>query len=257
MKGKSRVFITMFVTSLAIHFLLAAIWSAQRFYKIQNMVEPVPQAFTVVRPSSLPTIAKPAAAQADLTNVPVTVPTKNPPRTKIPNDAATGTVVRMKSEPAPSDPQPAGPREIEAISNLPMGPFQSAIDPKKAWINVAESLNYDLLRGVTMDVSQGEYRLPGEVDLRVRAKGDLTIEYPLIAAAMGKEAVVYALLLIDEQGQKLRIQIVRGDPDFDNAVLQSLEKVEFRPAMLKRVAVRSLLLLEFEFRRDPPEIGSF
>jgi Gram-negative bacterial TonB protein C-terminal len=256
MKGKNRAFITMFVISLAIHFLLTAIWSAQRFYTIQNMVEPVPRVFTVVRPSTLPPIAKPAVAQADSTNAPVPVPTKSPPRTKIPNDATAETVMRLKSELAPSDPQPTEQAEIDTTSNLQMGPFQSTIDPKKAWINVAESLNYDLLRGVSMDVSQGEYRLPGEVDLRVRAKGNLTIEYPLIAAALGKEAMVYALLLIDEQGQKIRMQIVRGDPDFDNAVLQSLEKVEFRPAMLKREPVRSLLLLEFEFRRDPPEIGS-
>jgi TonB family protein len=108
-----------------------------------------------------------------------------------------------------------------------------------------------------MDVTNGEYLLPGEVDLRVRAKGDLSIEYPLIAAAMGKEAVTYVLLLIDEQGKKLRVQIVRGDADFNNAVLEALEKVEFRPAMLKGMPVRSLLLLEFEFRRNPPEIGYF
>jgi TonB family protein len=256
MKGKSRAFITMFVISLAIHSLLAAIWSAQRFYTIHNTIEPVPQVFTAVRPSSLPPVTKPTVAQADSPNVPISVPTKNPPRTKIPNDAATETVDRLKSEPALSDPQPTEQGEINTTSNLQMGPFQSTIDPKKAWINVAESLNYDLLRGISMDVSQGEYRLPGEVDLRVRAQSDLAIEYPLIAAALGKEAVIYVLLLIDEQGQKIRTQIVRGDPDFDNAVLQSLEKVEFRPAMLKQVPVRSLLLLEFEFRRNPPEIGS-
>jgi TonB family protein len=256
MRGKGRVFITMFIISLMIHFLFAAIWSAQRFYTIQNMVEPVPRVFTAVRPSSLPHITKPQAVHAESTNAPVSKPTKNPPRKDAPKDAITRIVAQLTALPVPSDLQPAELRQIEAAPTLPMGPFQSAIDPKKAWINVAESLNYDLLRGINMDVSQGEYRLPGEVDLRVRAKGDLTIEYPLIAAALGKEAMVYALLLVDEQGQKVRVQIARGDPDFDNAVLQSLEKVEFRPAMLKQVPVRSLLLLEFEFRRNPPEIGS-
>jgi outer membrane biosynthesis protein TonB len=108
-----------------------------------------------------------------------------------------------------------------------------------------------------MDISDGEYRLQNDLDKRVRAMGNLTIEYPLIAAALGKEAVVYVLLLIDEEGKKSRMQVVHGDADFSNAVLQALDKVEFRPGVLRDKPVRSIMLLEFEFRRDPPKSGSF
>lgn len=107
-----------------------------------------------------------------------------------------------------------------------------------------------------MDVSGGEYRLQGDLDKRVAAKGNLTIEYPLIAAALGNEAMVYVLLLIDEEGKKSRVEIVQGDADFSVAVLQALDKVEFRPGVLKNKPVRSIMLLEFEFRRNPPEPGS-
>jgi TonB family protein len=254
MKSRRTAFITMFVTSLVIHFLFAAAWSVHRLRTVKNiMMDPTPQIFAVVRPASLPHIVEPMLAPKFSTRDPVSTPTNNPPKKHTPIDSV------LPPPPASSVQHSNGTDNIaaaEASVSIPMGLFQSTIDPKKAWINVAESVNYDLLRGIGMDVTNGEYRLPGEVDLRVRAKGDLSIEYPLIAAAMGKEAVTYVLLLIDEQGKKLRVQIVRGDADFNNAVLEALEKVEFRPAMLKGMPVRSLLLLEFDFRRNPPEIGS-
>jgi TonB family protein len=257
MNGRRNAFFTMFVMSIAFHLLLGVAWSVHRLYTVQNLADVKPQTFRVVKIAPLLTLVEPVRP----INVPI-VPTQAPslapdkarPSAPVvsklvqpPNSAALAPIIQPPSELLAAN---------EDSANMPMGPFQSKIDPKKAWINVAESVNYDLLRGISMDISKGEYRLPDELDIRVRAKGDLTIEYPLIAAAMGKEAVVYVLLLIDERGQKARVQVIRGSPDFDDAVLQSLEKVEFRPAILKQVAVRSLLILEFEFRRDPPEVGS-
>lgn len=254
MNGRRNVFITMFVMSIAFHLLLGAAWSVHRLHTVQNLADVKPQTFRVVKIAPLPTRAEPVRA----INVPIPVPPVAPSKIRPSTPAASKLVPSQNSAVLTPIIQP--PSELlganEDSANMPMGPFQSKIDPKKAWINVAESVNYDLLRGISMDISKGEYRLPDELDTRVRAKGDLTIEYPLIAAAMGKEAVVYVLLLIDEQGQKARVQVIRGSPDFDDAVLQSLEKIEFRPAIIKRVAVRSLLILEFEFRRDPPEVGS-
>ena len=241
----------MFAISVAIHLLLGAVWSATRLYSVQNVQDSSQNTFTLVRPATITRAIQPAPSLVTTGTPSATSKTESrqviPPELiiKPPSEFALGAKINGASE-----------WQFEDATNLRMGPFQSEIDPKKAWINVAESVNYDLLRGISMDISQGEYRLPDELDARVRAKGELTIEYPLIAAVIGKEAVIYVLLLIDEEGKKIRVQIVRGDPDFDNAVLQSLEKVEFRPAMLKQVPVRSLLLLEFEFRRNPPEIGS-
>ncbi len=248
----------MLAMSFVAHFLLGAIWSVNNLFIVQNTANPAPIEFTVVKLSSLPLNGGSAPAFKPLAKVISFTSDSNSPYGHL----SRKVIDEVPSPLPPAEPPRAGDKLIEKIApnvmmdDLLMGPFQSEIDPKKAWVNVAESLNYDLLRGISIDVSQGQYRMPGEVELRVRAKGDLTIEYPFIAAALGKEAVIYALLLIDEQGQKIRVQIARGDPDFDNAVLQSLEKVEFRPAMLKQVPVRSLLLLEFEFRRNPPEIGS-
>jgi TonB family protein len=217
-------------------------------------MEPTPQIFAVVRPASLPHIVEPMLAPKLSTRDTVSTPTNNQSKKQTPIDSVLSP---PRAESVQQSNRTDNIAAVEAAVNMPMGPFQSTIDLKKAWINVAESVNYDLLRGIGMDVTNGEYRLPGEVDLRVRAKGDLSIEYPLVAAAVGKEAVIYVLLLIDEQGKKLRVQIVRGDVDFNNSVLGALEKVEFRPAMLKGMPVRSLLLLEFEFRRNSPDASAF
>ncbi len=251
MNGKRGVLITMFAVSIAIHILLGAAWSAHRLQTLDNTVVSSPQIFAVLKPASASTITFP---QLELSG-----PKKD--------SAATPTHTISSKEgsedlaPSQEDVIPTLSNKLSADTNAaasaPMGPFVSTVDPKKAWINVAESVNYNLLRGISMDISNGEYRLPDELDVRVRATGDLTIEYPLIAAALGKEAVIYVLLLIDERGKKLRVQIVRGDEDFNSTVLEALEKVEFRAALLKQTPVRSLLLLEFEFRRNPPEIGSF
>jgi TonB family protein len=246
MSRKRSVLVIMFMVSTMIHVLLGALWSASRLYSVQNSANSTFRNFTVLKmPNS--------GLDTEPTLAPRPTNTVLPSRTDPPRENAVSDPIPQ----TPSEKRLEQGNELGTIAdvptNAPMGPFMSSIDPKSAWINVSESVNYNLLRGISMDVSQGEYRLPDELDVRVRAKGDLTIEYPLIAATMGKEALVYVLLLIDEQGAKTRVEIARGDADFDEAVLHALEKIEFRPAMVKRVPVRSLLLLEFDFRRDAPQ----
>jgi TonB family protein len=254
MAGKRSVLVTMFVFSMLIHLLLAALWSAHRLHSVQNMISLSPRTFTVVKSRELSIEVKPVPLQ----NVSkLDAPTMHQlerentagevaPKTSKSSVATVPSSVRQPIRPDP---------RVDEAANMPMGPFQSAIDPKKAWINVAESIEYSLLQGISIDISGGEYRLQGSLDTRVLAKGDLSIEYPLIAAALGNEAVVYVLLLIDEDGSKSRVQVVRGDPDFNGAVLQALENVEFRPGVLRDKPVRSLMMLEFQFRRNPPEPG--
>jgi outer membrane biosynthesis protein TonB len=256
MNIKRRVLVTMFIFSMLIHLLLAAAWSAHQLYSVQNMINIAPRAFTVVKSTELPRVQQTLPEQRVQVKVPTTVrqlQRENTISEVLPNTtpslSASSTVPNLR--------QPIKSDITLADANVPMGPFLTEIDPKKAWINVAESIDYSLLQGISMDISDGEYRLQNDLDKRVRAMGNLTIEYPLIAAALGKEAVVYVLLLIDEEGKKSRMQVVHGDADFSNAVLQALDKVEFRPGVLRDKPVRSIMLLEFEFRRDPPKSGSF
>ena len=258
MNRRCSALFSMLVISIAIHLLIGAGWSIHRLHVIRNVAESTPHVFTAIKLNTLPQRVEVAPPQS--VAIRDVLPER---RIDQPEGKKKPLPPSPVSIPAPAalDPDLTKPIDVQpAIADapkIPVGPFQSEIDPKQAWINVAESVNYGLLRGITIDISQGEYRLQDEMDVRVRAKGDLRVEYPLIAAAVGKEAVLYVLLLIDEQGRKTRVQIVRGNPDFDNAVLQSLETVEFRPAVLKGSPIKSMLLLEFEFRRHPPEIGSF
>lgn len=254
MNSKRSVLVTMSIFSMLIHLLLAAVWSAHRLHSVQNMINVSPRTFTMVKPPELPSEVKHVPSQ----NVPKPDATtlRQLRREKIVNEFAPEALSSDAVPTKPSVRHLIKPDISSADANMPMGPFQSAIDPKKAWINVAESIEYGLLQGISLDISGGEYRLQSGLDKRVQATGDLTIEYPLIAAALGKEAVVYVLLLIDEEGRKLRVQVLRGDADFDNAVLAALEKVEFRAGVLRNNAVRSLMILEFDFRRDPPKPAS-
>ena len=257
MNRRRSALFTMLVISIAIHLLLSAGWSIHRLHVIRNVAESTSHVFTAIKlnasPQRVEVVPPKSTAIGDV------VPARRIDQPEGKKKPLPPSPVAIPTPAAP-DPNPKKPINVQpAIADapkIPVGPFHSEIDPKQAWINVAESVNYGLLRGITVDISQGEYRLQDEMDVRVRAKGDLRVEYPLIAAAVGKEAVLYVLLLIDEQGRKIRVQIVRGNPDFDQAVLQSLETVEFRPAVLKGTPLKSMLLLEFEFRRNPPEVGS-
>jgi hypothetical protein len=137
MKSRRAAFITMFVTSLVIHFLLAAAWSVHRLRTVKNITDITPQIFTVIRPASLPHIVEPILGPKLSTRDPVSTPTNNPPKKHTPIDAV------LPPPPASSVQHSNGTDNIaaaEASVSIPMGPFQSTIDPKKAWINVAESV---------------------------------------------------------------------------------------------------------------------
>lgn len=248
MKDSRKVLVVAVVASLIAHAILAVAYSAHRRHVVVTTSATTPQLPEVIT-------ARLAKAEPEPKAIPTTAPLKRPntpPKMPAVADTSPPQKILQSSPPVQVQAELLAMSAAEAALKPP-GPFVSPIDPKQAWINVAESVNYDLLRGVTMDIAQGEYRLSGEVDVRVRAKGDLAIEYPVFAAAFGKEAVLYVLLLIDEQGRKNRVEVIRGDVEFHEAILQALERVEFRPAMLKNQPVKALLLLEFEFRRTGPD----
>lgn len=249
------------IASLIAHALLWFVGSVAIHHTVRNVAQPQIAAFTVVRvpfPQASKNELAPTSAADQLRAVQTPAPT-NPEADKTrpsSTSAATAAIppAMSKSIPAPTTSVAKLSPPTETTQPSKSSPFEGEIDPKQAWINVAESPNLGLLQGVTIDVSGGSYYLSEEVDVRVRARGDLKVEYPVSAAVLGSEGVVYVMLLIGDQGQKDRVQILSGPPMFDAAVLQSLEPIEFLPAMLKDKPVASILLLEFEFRRKPPAI---
>lgn len=247
MKDSRKVLIVAVVASLIAHAILAIAYSAHRRHVVVTASDTTPQVLKLVT-------ARLAKVESEPTST-LAIPLKRVAALAKAPTLADAPVLQQSSANLPRVQVQAEPLVVPAaqVAIKPSGPFISPIDPKQAWINVAESVNYDLLRGITMDIAQGEYRLSTEVDVRVRAKDDLAIEYPVFAAAFGKEAALYVLLLIDEQGRKNRVEVIRGDVEFHEAILQALDRVEFRPAMLKNQPVKALLLLEFEFRRAGPD----
>jgi Gram-negative bacterial TonB protein C-terminal len=249
----SRKFLLLaLAVSIAFHVMLGLAWSAFRLHAIiSNSPESqLTKPFRLVKTNT----------QEGQTSRPVASEPKHVPPVLVQSSGSALPSIRIppllpRLEAAREPPEKMIEATDEFVPIKPPGPFVSPIDPKQAWINVAESVNYGLLDGFKMDVSQGEYRLSTELDVRVRARGDLLLEYPLMAAAIGKESVIYVILQIDENGNRTRTEIVRGDADFDRTVIDALDMVQFLPGKIRERPVKSILILEFAFRRSPPEIG--
>jgi hypothetical protein len=117
-----------------------------------------------------------------------------------------------------------------------------------AQVNVAESHDYDLLKGFSMDISKGHFALQTELEVRVKALDELKIYYPFsLATAMRKREYVYIVLLIDELGNTVRMQPLFGQERLYNTTMDALEKVRFTPGIVRGEGHKSLLLLEFEY----------
>ena len=143
MKSNRSVLITMFAISVGIHLFLSAVWSASRIYGAQNRADESTRTFTVIETLPAPVARESAPARMNNTNV------STPPKTsdKLKSRELSAPELTQKTPPPDKfseDTYTAG-NERTGLEHLRVGPFQSEIDPKKAWINVAESNNYQLL----------------------------------------------------------------------------------------------------------------
>jgi periplasmic protein TonB len=241
------------VVSLLLHGVFALSLSATRVHLVTNGIE-MGSPLTVVSmtPPTLQQPSPPVASEPSAVKPPDITPPAREARTKATTDVpAKPETVKPEPVKTPRDLEIGPPRQ----TNTDEGPFVSPIDRSTAWMNVAEVTNYALLQGVSIDVTNGEFRLSTELDVRVRARGDLVLEYPIDAALLGEEGAVYIMLLIDEQGGKRDVRVLNGKPVFVAAVLRALEPIQFTPGRLRGNPVRSILLLEFDFRREPPPLG--
>lgn len=76
--------------------------------------------------------------------------------------------------------------------------------------------------------------------------------YTAAAYAADAEATVDAQADIDETGEVVRVEIVRwAGFDLDEAVAQAIKAMHFRPAQFSGKAIRSRVLLRYNFRRPP------
>lgn len=78
--------------------------------------------------------------------------------------------------------------------------------------------------------------------------------YPEAAARVGVEAIVDVLVEIDAGGEVVGVEVVRwAGYQLDEATVQTIRQLHFRPAMRDGVAVPLRVLLRYNFRRPPKE----
>jgi TonB family protein len=78
--------------------------------------------------------------------------------------------------------------------------------------------------------------------------------YPETAARAGVEAIVDAQVEVDSQGEVARVEVVRwAGFGLDEATVNTIRQLHFRPAMRDGVAVPLRVLLRYNFRRPVEE----
>jgi protein TonB len=102
------------------------------------------------------------------------------------------------------------------------------------------------------------YYRASELDERAIPLNQVDVVYPESALAAGTKGVVTLRLLIDHEGRLRDASVTGSRPAgvFENAALEAVLSLRFRPAMRNGVAVGSVKLIEVPFDPDCTRTGS-
>lgn len=102
------------------------------------------------------------------------------------------------------------------------------------------------------------YYRASELDERAVPLNQADLAYPESALAAGTRGVVTLRLLIDHEGTLREATVTDARPAgvFENAALEAVKTLHFRPAMRNGVAVGSVKLIEVPFEPDCKRTGS-
>ena len=84
-----------------------------------------------------------------------------------------------------------------------------------------------------------------------RPLADPRLRYPTGKFAQ-KNGAVIVQLLIDDQGELLRSDVVCAAPPFEKSALESVQGLKFQPAVAREGPVRSYMLVEFGYGKGYP-----
>jgi len=77
-------------------------------------------------------------------------------------------------------------------------------------------------------------------------------EYPPVAKAAGVQGAVQVMIVVDEQGNVLTVDVVSGHPLLREAAAKAAQQWKFKPTELSGNAVKVQGTLTFNFTLDPP-----
>jgi TonB family protein len=159
-------------------------------------------------------------------------------------------------EPAPA-PQALNASVLATPSTVPPPTAQPSVAPvsvatsesavgKAADVEVeSEPLKERAMLGDFLAREQSEF--PIEIDVPPTIDGKIVAVYPRTARAAGREGMVAVWVVVDQHGAPEEVQIVEGDLEFADAVVQAVSAAHFRPARNNLVPIRFPISLEFRF----------
>lgn len=149
-------------------------------------------------------------------------------------------------------PEPAPPQDAEPVAQAPApvsgpAPREGAAPPRGAAPASAAGLP-----------SAEIYFRGSEVDERAVPLNHVDVAYPEQALAARINGVVTLRLLIDHQGVLREATVTGSTPagTFDNAALEAVRALRFRPAVRNGVPVGSVKVIEVPFDPDCNRTGS-
>ena len=97
-----------------------------------------------------------------------------------------------------------------------------------------------------------------ELDERAIPLNQVDVDYPPAALASGVSGVVKLRLLIDRAGVLREASVIEAQPAgvFEDAALEAVHALRFRPAIRQGIAVGSVKLIEVPFYPDCTRTGS-
>ncbi len=102
------------------------------------------------------------------------------------------------------------------------------------------------------------YYRASELDERAIPLNEVDLDYPERALSAGTRGAVTLRLLIDHEGRLRDASVLESRPAgmFENAALEAVMALRFRPAIRNGVAVGSIKIIEVPFEPDCKRTGS-
>lgn len=167
---------------------------------------------------------------------------------QVENAAVAVTTVPSSTLALPAEVSPApAPAESTARTRGRSGLGASAARYSDVWIRAHPLSDRDRLG----DLGDRQLReFPVEIDYPPRLAQPISVPYPSLALAEGREDVVTVWIVVNAEGRADEITVVQGTEEFATGVVAALREARFLSARNHLVAIAFPVALEFRFTLD-------
>jgi TonB family protein len=173
----------------------------------------------------------------------------NLPRPEIETTHAKPTQLPDAQPKARDDVKPNKESVARGVENIPEARVTSEPPPEKTNLKksivVFESADYALLTENRTSGDDDHYYFAEEVDIRIQALDNIDPQYPPEAFERGIEGRVVIDVLVDENSQVTKREVVYGIPLFADAAMETIKPVRFTSPVRRQENVKGRIMIEF------------